>query len=248
MNPRTYFTPANGYNPRFAQRRPARKMPLFYSAVDADLVWAAAAFAYRVNDNQFFKEQNCVFNESTQATEVRNQPNKVVAMTELRDNLAAGITDADFDLGRQARRFHQLTLTAQALKAPLSDFQRTVLQSAGKEVFFLDTDRLEFAVVASQIRAYIKAEAEIKVREDVEREPVAAVGAKVNVNVTVVRSAFSQNYGCYFVTAKTDSRHMVFFSFREGLAEGTRWNVKATVKAYRDNTTQLTRAKIGPTL
>ena len=248
MNPSTYFTPANGYNPRYGQPRQTRKMPTYFSAVDADLVWAAAAFAYRVNDNQFFKEENRVFDVNSQTMQVRNQPNKVVAMVELRDNLAVGITDADFDLGRQARRFHQLTLTAQALKAPLSEFQRTVLQSAGKEVFFLDTDRLEFAVVASQIRAYIKAEAEIKAREDVERGPLAAVGAKVNVDVTVVRSVFSQNYGCYFVTAKTNCRHMVFFSFREGLADGTRWNVKATVKAHRDDSTQLTRAKIGPTL
>ena len=242
------FRPSASYfRPRFAART-AKKLPTFFSAVDAEMIWAAAAFAYRTNGNQFFKEEARVIDEASGTVTVTHQPNKVVAMAQLRDGLATDLTDADYALGREARRFHRLTLTALSLKGPIGDFQRTVQQSAEKDVFFLDSDRLEFAVVASQIGAYIKAKNELQIREDIERGPLAAVGVKVAVDITVVRSVFSQNYGCYFITAKTDCKHMVFFSFRQALDTGVRWNAKGAVKAFRDDTTQLTRVKIGPTV
>jgi hypothetical protein len=105
-------------------------------------------------------------------------------------------------------------------------------------------DRYEIALVTSQIRAFREGTRIEAVMDDVNRAPLADVGAKVSGHAQVVKSVFSQNYNVYFVTAKTDSNHMVFFSYRERLAVDSEIDFRGTVKAHRPDATQLNRVRL----
>ena len=109
---------------------------------------------------------------------------------------------------------------------------------------FFSTQAFDMAVVASQIRAWRQGVMEEQARFDLVREPIAPVGHKVTADITVVKSVYSMNYGVYFVTAKTDTKHMVFFSYRDQMATGHRCRIAGTVKAHRDDSTQLNRVKV----
>jgi hypothetical protein len=80
--------------------------------------------------------------------------------------------------------------------------------------------------------------------EGISREPLAPVGDRVDEPVTVVKCVFSQNYNVFFVTAVTESRHAVFFSYRERLNIGRQCHIRGTVKAHRENSTQLNRVRV----
>jgi len=118
------------------------------------------------------------------------------------------------------------------------------LFEAVSQTEFLITNTMHMAVVASQIRAWRAGVAEEQARDDVAAGYLAPVGSKVQVTVTVIRSVFSQNYNVFFVTAKTDSRHMVFFSYRDRLEPGHQCAITGTVKAHRDDSTQLNRVRM----
>jgi len=60
----------------------------------------------------------------------------------------------------------------------------------------------------------------------------------------VIRVVYSTNYNVYFVTAKTDTNHMVFFSYRERLAVDSEIDFRGTVKAHRPDATQLNRVRL----
>ena len=73
---------------------------------------------------------------------------------------------------------------------------------------------------------------------------VGRPGDKVKVNVEVVRSVYSQQYGVYFVSGVTTNDQAVFFSHRNGIQPGKLIVAEGTVKAHRDNSTQLNRVKV----
>jgi hypothetical protein len=60
----------------------------------------------------------------------------------------------------------------------------------------------------------------------------------------VIRSNYSVNYGVYFVNAVTALGQPVFFSYRQNLQTGSEYRISGTVKALRDDATQLNRVKI----
>jgi hypothetical protein len=99
-------------------------------------------------------------------------------------------------------------------------------------------------LVCSRPRAYEDAQQLEQAMEGISHEPLAPVGDRVDERVTVAKSVYSQNYGVYFITAVTESRHAVFFSYRERLATGHQCRVRGTVKAHRENSTQLNRVRI----
>ena len=104
--------------------------------------------------------------------------------------------------------------------------------------------RYELALVPSQIKSYEEAVQLEAAMEGIRNEPVAPVGDKVDLEITVVKSVYSQNYGVYFITAVTPSKQAVFFSFRERLSNGHQCRIRGTVKAHRENSTQLNRVRV----
>ena len=129
------------------------------------------------------------------------------------------------------------------LRGELRDFRKTLFEAVSQTAF-LSTNTMHMAVIASQIRAWRAGVAEEEARDDVAPGYLAPVGTKVQAAVTVIRSVFSQNYNVYFVTAKTDSRHMVFFSYRDRLEPGHQCGIAGTVKQHRNDSTQLNRVRM----
>ena len=209
----------------------------------AETVWAAAAYAHRVNGGDYLKvtEWNSdpmIDNTST----VKRNTNRHHMQAALNDTSL--ITDSDRDLGSRARDYISKQILVKALKGRLSEFEETLQRTLAQDDFDEWTSRMELAVVASQIRSYEQAVQLEEAMSGITNDPVGAIGDKVDTDITVVKSVYSQNFGVYFITGVTPDRRAVFFSYRERLANGHQCHVKGTVKAHRENSTQLNRVRI----
>lgn len=208
----------------------------------AEQIWAAAAFAQRVN-GKYSRDGYMITSESDPEMQQEVFANKVLIRRQI-DNGFVDVTDEDREVGTAALQWHSYRLMMQSLKGELKSFEQTLSKAIAVESFTI-RNAYEIAVIASQIGSYLNGRKEEQLREDIERSPLAKVGEKVDANITVVRSVFSQNYGVFFVTAKTDCRHMVFFSYKKALDADSQHHIKGTVKAHRDDSvTQLNRVKI----
>lgn len=227
------------YSSRSFARKPAVKRQQMATVLGAEIMWGVAAWADRVNGGYV---KQALRDEATGA--VISERNRDLIRQEVQSGLAS-VTEADLEQGRQARDWHKGRLIFKALRnQPLTDFERTLNDVVQQEEFSNSEDALAIAVVASQIASYRKGLAEEAMMDAVDRSPLAAVGAKVAVEARVVRSVFSQNWGVFFITARTQCNRLVFFSFREGLEANTPIRLRGTVKAHRPDSTQLTRVKL----
>ena len=211
--------------------------------VSAEQVWGAAAYADRVNGGEYRKEPEYRVAEDGRITdEVVRQANKIHMWNAITD--ASRITPPDMETGRLALDYVRKSLVIKGLKGNMSEFDQALSHVVEMEQFLTGADRYEIALVTSQIRAWREGTRMEAVLEDVDRTPVAAVGERVQLDVTVVKAVYSTNYNVYFITAKTDHNQMVFFSYRERLPVGDRCEIKGTVKAHRTDATQLNRVRI----
>jgi hypothetical protein len=132
-----------------------------------------------------------------------------------------------------------------ALKRPLSGFEETLNRAVGLDEFALEIHQLEIAIVASQIRTYRTGVEHEKRMWGTDTSPVAAVGTKVECQVEVAKSVYGQNYNTNYIRAVTvDTRKVVMFTYREGMDPGTVLTIQGTVKAHREDCTQLNRVKV----
>ena len=211
--------------------------------VHADRIWGAAAYADRVNGGEYRKEPEYrVLADGRITDEVVRQANKIHMWDAITD--ASRITPADMETGRLALDYVRKSLVIKGLKGTLSEFDQALSHVVEMEQFLTGADRYEIALVTSQIRAWREGTRMEAVLADVDRTPVAAVGERVQLNVQVVKAVYSTNYNVYFITAKTDSNQMVFFSYREKLPVGDRREIKGAVKAHRTDATQLNRVRV----
>ena len=221
-------------------RKPQSTEPAL--AWSADTVWAAAAYAHRINDGEYRKENEYRIDENGCYTpEVVRVRNRDLLHRALRDESL--ITEVDRELGSRARDYISKALLVKALKGTLTEFEVS-LQSAVTMDDFTEWTKMELAIIASQIRSYEQAVQVEQALDGISSEPLAAVGEKVDTDITVVKSVYSQNYGVYFITGVTPDRRAVFFSYRERLANGHQCRIRGTVKAHRENSTQLNRVRI----
>ncbi len=227
------------YRPMTTSTRRPRQQPADL-VMGADRIWGAAAYADRENGGEYLKEDRWMANATPPFVE--KQANKTLMRKAIVDN--SFITGADIEVGRQARDYVRKALVIKGLKGNMSPFDQALSRVVEMEEFMTGADRYEIALVTSQIRAWREGTRIEAVMADVDRTPVADVGEKVQLNVQVVKSVYSQNYNVYFITAKTDHNQMVFFSYRERLPVGEFRNIKGSVKAHRADATQLNRVRI----
>lgn len=205
----------------------------------AEQVWTAAAYATRINGGYF---KDGVWAQGADGEQIRvKEPNRDIVRLAL--NQDSQTSDLDRDLGLRARDWLSKNLVIRAIKGSLNDFESQVSRVCAKESF-TSNDRLEIAVIASQVQSYLVGSRMEEAMSDVDRSPLADVGAKVQANLQVLKAVYSQKYNVYFITGKTDTNHMVFFSNREKFDAGTHLTIRGTVKAHRDDATQLNRVKV----
>lgn len=202
----------------------------------AGTVWAAAAYAQRINGDY-------IKYPIAQEDGVQVESNRDLMMRAMTDT--GLITEQDIAQGQAARDYHRRNLLFRALQRPLTEFE-TALNTACALDDVKETDRYSLAVIASQIAGYFKSVEQDRVRGLVNHSasPVGSVGTKITAEITVIRSNYSVNYGVYFVNAVTNLGQPVFFSYRQNLQTGSEHQITGTVKALRDDATQLNRVKI----
>ena len=242
MNPKTYFTPANGYNPRYGARQTKASVNSFKYSVDD--VWGAAVAAQRVN-GEYLKEDKINITEDGTHETVKKR-NRDIMMDFLA--VPGTITDEDRVTGRECRRFLQNDLTFRALKGQLSAFDASVSKVvAVEEEFDTVQHRLELAVVAclpqSHQRALVRQSIQDRVR-NASGGYVGNVSDKVALDAEIVSANWSNTYNIFWVTAITQDNRALFFSYKSQLNSGIQIKLVGTVKAHRDNKTQLNRVKV----
>ena len=209
----------------------------------AEQIWGAAAYADRINGGEYRKEPEYrVAQDGRIMDEVVRHANKKLMQDAIQDT--SRITAEDIQTGRAALDYVRKALVIKGLKGSMSEFDQALSHVVEMEQFLTGADRYEIALVTSQIRAWREGTRMEAVMADVDRTPVAAVGERVQLDVTVVKAVYSTNYNVYFITAKTDSNQMVFFSYRDRLPVGERREIKGSVKAHRADATQLNRVRI----
>ena len=223
-----------------SQRSRAPERPVAWSA---ETVWAAAAYAHRINEGEYLKDPEYARDADGLWTDnMLRLRNRDIMNQALRDESL--ITDTDRDLGARARDYISKQILVKALKGTLSEFEQSLQRAVAMTEFDEWTSRVELAIVASQIRSYEQAVQLEAAMEGISAEPVAAIGAKVDTEITVVKSVYSQNFGVYFITGVTPDKRAVFFSYRDRLSNGHQCRIRGTVKAHRENSTQLNRVRI----
>ena len=225
----SYYT----MSPRTARSQPAVKKPTGerYSAAD---VWAAACAAQRVN-GAYIKGVDAV---------QPKEPNREL----MAKFLAAPeeMTEHDYVMGANCRKWIQGDLMVRALKNKATDFDKAVMQVCELEEFDTGANRYQLAVIPCLPNSWHKGLAREQVQERVRAatgDYLGNVGTKVTSNIEVLKTNYSATYNTYYVTAIDDENRSMFFSYREQLPVGARGKVFGTVKAHRDGNTQLTRVK-----
>jgi len=195
-------------------------------------VWAAACAAQRIN-GAYLKTI-----EEGKNTETNRQiMDNFIANTDL-------ITEADREQGELVRTYYK-GLTFKILQGKkLNDFDNTAMVIANRDVI---ESTYDVAVIASLPSCYERAVKRDTINRKLETASgglVGRVGQKVKVNVEVVRSNYSQQYGVYFVSGVTTDDQAVFFSYRNGIEPGKLIIAEGTVKRHGENITQLNRVKV----
>lgn len=205
--------------------------------LNADDVWSAACAAQRINGSYVksteFRDAEVQKNMETN----RQIMDRFIADTNL-------ITDADRAQAETIRKYYK-AFTFKILQGKmLNEFDNNAMVIANRDVIESNYD---VAVIASLPSCY-----ERSVRRDTQNRKLESatggflgrVGDKVKVSVEVVRSNFSQQWNVFFVSGVTSDDKAVFFSYKAAIEAGTVINIQGTVKAHRDNITQLNRVKV----
>jgi hypothetical protein len=205
--------------------------------LNADDVWAAACQAQRTNG---------AYVKLSVLTESDKSQNKL-SNRQIIESLMVDttlITDEDREQGKKVRAFYQ-ALTFKILQGKqLGDFDNTAMLISNRDVI---TGNYDVAVIASLPSCYERG----VLRQTADQRVNFATGGyigkandKVTLSIEVLKSVYSQKWMTNYVTGITSDDQVVFFAYKEALDIGKVLNITGTVKAHRDNSTQLNRVKV----
>lgn len=205
------------------------------AAVDADLMWAAACTAYRMN-NGYYKQPELVGDQVVRPTN-RDLVEQALANAVL-------ITDADRAMGADCRRHLASSVTMQALRTELNEWAKVTARVCSLDEI---TSRYDMSVITAMPHSYARQLRKESVDARLARcneGAVGNIGVKIDLNIEVVRSNYSEKFNTWFVSAITDTNYSVFFSYRESIEPETHVAIRGTVKRHNDRSTQLNRVKV----
>lgn len=220
-------------------RRPrhARHQPVMY---DTSTVFAAAFAAFRALGNQYVKAGSYRFDDNGVTVPVQSNRDMMVAL--LMDQ--SKITDFDREMGENIRTHYKGLMFKILGGKVLNEFDLKALALANGET----VSERDLGTVAYLPAGYERATVRQSVDEriaDARGGHIGQVGDKVAFKGEVVRTVFSQQWMCYFVTMITDNDQIVFFSNKSGPEVGTKLTAQGTVKAHHnDGKTQFNRVKV----
>lgn len=216
-----------------------RRSPVEYPIIDADIVWAAACAAQRVNGTY----HRLAFKADENSAPI--PPNKQV-MREFLTN-PQGLTAQDYQQANVVRTYWRNKLF-DVLNGTAGDFTTKAMELANQENFKLN-DYFSLGTIAYLPAGFEKGQLrdqqrEQKIQASIVSEHFGNVGDKVSGTATIVDCRFSINYNVFYVSAKLGS-NLIMFPYRKNLETGHIVEIKGSIKAHRDdNITQLTRVRI----
>ena len=206
----------------------------------ADQVWGLAVAADRVNGGYFKEDVYVLENECQKRV---TQANKMMVKQWLREGAFTEASEADIEKGREIRSYFNGFLLKQ-ISGKINEFEQQALRIAQMDEF-TGRNMLEFAIVSClpsvMIRDQSRNELAREVRASTQLQ--GAVGDKIQGEIEIVKSYYSQEYNKFRITAKlVDS--FVDFWYNTNIDAGSRVSIKAKIKSVRgDNTTQLNFVK-----
>jgi len=233
---------AEPYQPRRQWKSRAKPEGVKHSV---DNVWGAAVAAQRMNGS-YVKETTYILDMDKNVSVVDKRRNRDI-MVDILENPAV-LTVEDIAQGQGCRKFLQNDITFRALKNKLTEFDGSVSKVlAVTEEFDSVKHKLELAVVACLPQSHARSLERQAVQERVRQtsgELIGAPGVKVQLDVEIVKSNYSQQWNTWYATGVTQDNSAVFFAYRQELAKGAKHTIVGTVKAHRDGSTQLNRVSI----
>ena len=203
----------------------------------AEQVWGLAVEADRINDG-YLKED--LWDAAEAGVRIKTA-NKVLVKQWLREERQPSVEDVE--KGREIRHYFNGFLLKQ-ISGKINDFERQALRIAQIDEF-TSKNLLEFAIVSclpsTQRRDVDKNALASEVRNSTQL--TGQVGDKIQGEIEIVKSYYSQEYNKFRITAKlVDS--FVDFWYNTNIDAGSRVSIKAKIKSVRgDNTTQLNFVK-----
>ena len=206
---------------------------------NADDVWAAACQAQRVN-RAYVKLS--ILSESDPSMDQKS--NRQIIELLLADTTQ--ITDEDREQAKTVRKYYQ-AFTFKILKGiKLGEFDNTAMLISNRDIIDSNYD---VAVIASLPSCYERGVKRDNVDQRVKFATggfIGRVGDKVNVTVEILKTNYSQQWNTNYVTGITSDDQAVFFAYNhiDNVEIGKTYTFFGTVKAHRDNLTQLNRVKV----
>ena len=210
------------------------------STFTADQVWGLAVRADQLNGG--YCKEPVFAATATHGIDYNNkikEANKILVKQWLREN--AQPTADEIEVGRKCRAYFN-TFTMKVLTGKINDFESTALKIAQKEQF-TGSDMLDFAIVSCLPNvARVGQQRTDEKREIYQSEQLpGAVGDDVVVDITVIRSRYSPEFGKYKIYARAGLSFIDFW-YKADITGDCR--IKAKIKAQRgDKTTQLNYVK-----
>jgi hypothetical protein len=205
---------------------------------NADDVWAASVMAQRINGTYVKEGQTSELNPDVITKSNRQIVSELMADT-------TQITDEDREQGKIVRKHYQ-AYSFKILKGiKLSDFDNTSMLIANRDII---NDNYDVAIISCLPNSHVRAVQ----RNNVDQRIKFAAGGYISkpglkatlIKLEVLKSIFSHRYNVNFITGVTPADEVVFFSYKESIPVGENIIVNGTVKAHRDNCTQLNRVKL----
>lgn len=200
--------------------------------LNADDVWASACMAQRLNQGYIKVSEDAPAGQTN-----RNLVTKFLADT-------TQITDEDREQGKLVRAFFQ-GYTFKILKGiKLSEFDNLAMLLSNRDT--IDTN-YDVAVITSLPSGYERGMKRQTVDQRISFAKgglIGRVSEKVSVSIEVLKSFYSQQWNTNYITGITSDDQVLFFAFKQPLEVGKMYDLYGTVKAHRDNVTQLNRVKI----
>ena len=200
--------------------------------LNADDVWASACMAQRLNQGYIKVSEDAPAGQTN-----RNLVTKFLADT-------TQITDEDREQGKLVRKFYQ-AYTFKILKGiKLSEFDNLAMLLSNRDT--IDTN-YDVAVITSLPSGYERGMKRQTVDQRIAFAKgglIGRVGDKMSPTIEVLKSFYSQQWNTNYITGITSDDQVLFFAFKQPLEVGKMYDLYGTVKAHRDNVTQLNRVKV----
>jgi hypothetical protein len=207
-------------------------MARFNPAVDQTVAWAAASAAYRINGGY------------VKWAETTSQRSNKEIVKELLQNPAELITEQDHAQGQLVRSYIAKTATMASLRGTLDTWGR---EMARVSQLVAIENSYDLNVIAAMPQTYERQLQRDRVHERLnatDRDYVATVGDKLELDVEVLENCYSRKWSTYYVTVVDTENRAWYFAYRSGLKKGERFTVRGTVKRLADGMVQLNRVKL----